>query len=90
VEDKALIALLDQKFANMDEKFDNLRIEVGARIDGMHVDIKKIAEGVHNVDEKLDRFRLETNETLRDVRSDIHISFSMLGKRITDLENSRH
>ena len=93
MEDENLIALLDRKFAEsetrMEAKFDNLRIEVGARIDDMHVDIKKIAEGVNNVDEKLDRFRLETNETLVDIRSDLRVSFSMLNGRITDLEKTR-
>jgi len=73
----------------MESQFDNLRIEVGARLEDMHTDIKKIAEGVQNVDEKLDRFRVETIDNLVDIRSDVRISFSMLGKRITDLENTR-
>ena len=96
MEDEKLIALLDRKFAESEErmtarldvKSDDMRIEVGARLDGMHSDIKKIAEGVDNVGERLDRFRLETNETLVDIRSDLRVSFSMLGKRITDLENA--
>jgi tetrahydromethanopterin S-methyltransferase subunit G len=77
------------RLGHMDTKFDNLRIEVGARLDGMHSDIKKIAEGVDNVDEKLDRFRDETVTNLVDIRGDLRVSFSMLGARITDLEKSR-
>jgi archaellum component FlaC len=80
---------MDTRFAQMDTNFDNLRIEAGARIDGMHSDIKKIAEGVSNVDEKLDRFRDETITNLVDIRRDLRVSFSMLNGRITDLEKTR-
>ena len=79
---------VDARFEQMDVKFDNLRIEVGTRLDGMHTDIKKIAEGVDNVDEKLERFRGETAANFKDVRSDIQMSFTVLGKRISKLEDN--
>jgi hypothetical protein len=82
-------AQMDGRFAQMDTQFDDLRIEVGARLEHMHDDIKKIAEGVDTVNEKVDRFHNETMTELIDVRSDIRISFTMLGKRVTGLENTR-
>jgi len=79
---------MDGRFEGMEVRFDDLRIEVGARLDDMHTDIKKIAEGVSNVDEKLERFRAETAHNFKDVRSDIRMSFTVLGKRITKLEDN--
>lgn len=98
MEDNELIALLDRKFseseermtARMDARFEQVDVrfrEVGIRLEHMHGLIKRTAEGVQNVDEKLDRFRLETLDELKDIRFDLRISFHLLNKRVTDLEN---
>ena len=91
--DQRMDAQFDRRFGEadqrMDARFDNFKIEVGVQLEQMHAEIKQIAEGVQNVDEKLDRFRHETVGHLIDIRSDIRISFSMLSKRATDLENRR-
>jgi septation ring formation regulator EzrA len=99
VEKEEIAALLDEKFSEVTRRFDN----VDARFDGLESEMRKVRvdlpelksmlqrnnELLHAVDEKLENFRGETIDHLIDIRSDIRVSFSMLGKRITDLENTR-
>lgn len=110
VEDNELIALLDKKFAEaeqrldarfekvdgrfqqVDSRFDRLEGEVHhtrVLVEDLRDKIQQVAEGVDNSNERLDRFRAETLCELKDIRTDLRVSFTMLGNRITDLENSR-
>jgi hypothetical protein len=86
--DNELSALLNEKFSEVNGRFDRLEGKVGVQFEQLRGQIQQIVEGVDNVDQKLDRFHVETLDELKDIRSDIRISFSMLGRRITDLENT--
>jgi len=90
VENEQLAALINERFSEMDTRFDtkidDLKIEVGARLDDMHSDIKKIAEGVGLVDEKLEIFRTETKANFKTVHEVIGASNAQLISRIRKLE----
>jgi archaellum component FlaC len=89
--DNELSALLNEKFSEANGRFDRLETEIrhaGVKIAALRDAVQQNNELTHGVDEKLDRFHIETLDELKDIRTDIRISFSMLGRRITDLENS--
>ena len=79
---------VDTRFEQMDAKLDDHKIEVGARLDQMHSDIKKIAEGVDNVGEKLERFRKETARNFKDVKQTIGVANAALDSRFRKLEKA--
>ena len=99
VEKEEIAALLNEKFSEVTRHFD----EVRARFDGLESEVRKLRvdsheihgmlqrnnELIYAVDEKLEHFRNETVDHLIDIRSDLRISFHLLNKRVTDLEN-RH
>jgi len=78
----------DRIEGDVNGRFDRLEGKVGVQFEQIRGQIQQVAEGVDNVDQKLDRFHIETLDELKDIRSDIRISFTMLGTRITDLENT--
>ena len=99
MEDEKLMKFLDEKFAKVDQRFEKVDqrfekmdqrfLEVGIQFEHLHAEIKQVEEGVQNVGERLDRFHNEAMDHLIDIRSDLRISFHLLNKRVTDLEN-RH
>lgn len=90
MEDNELIALLDRKFAESEErmnaKIDDLKIELGAQLDDMEAKIEQVAEGVGVVDEKLERFRKETARNFKKVNKTIGVSNAAINVRLTRLE----
>ena len=97
MEDNELIALLDRKFAEseermnarfaqMDAKIDDVKIELGAQLDDMDAKIEQVAEGVAMVDEKLERFRRQTARNFKDVKKTIGVSNAAINERLIKLE----
>ena len=83
---------VDGRLDRVEGEIGGLRVEVrhaGVEIEELRGAVQQNNELLHAVDEKLERFREETTENFKDVRSDIHMSCTVLGKRITDLE-TRH
>ena len=89
---------VDARFDGVDGQFEG----INARLDGLETEVRKLRvdtpelknmlqrnnELIHAVDEKLERFRGETAANFKDVRSDIRMSFTVLGKRISKLEDN--
>ena len=76
---------LEPRFDGLESRFNYVDSEVGKlRVDSHEMKnmLQRNNELIHAVDEKLERFRDETIENLDDIRSDIRISFSMLGRRV--------
>ena len=92
MKDNELVALLDQKFGESEERMmariDDAKIELGAQLDDMDAKIEQVAEGVGMVDEKLERFRKETAHNFKDVNRTIGVSNAALKKRIAKLEKA--
>jgi hypothetical protein len=87
--DQELIAYLDKRFDEVNERFAELEGAVrgnGVEIEGLRGDIKQVAEGVAAGNENLASFRVEVYEKFDEMGKMFQTSHSNLHRRVSSLE----
>ncbi|HWM93688.1 MAG TPA: hypothetical protein VN493_23220 [Thermoanaerobaculia bacterium] len=84
--DQELIAYLDKRFGEVNERIDSRFRETGVEIESLRGQIQQVAEGVAGCNESLASFRTEVAEQFEGMRKTFHTSHSQLHRRVSALE----
>jgi hypothetical protein len=87
--DRSLRGEIQQLRRETAERFDRVETDVrhtNVVVEGLHGEIRLVAEGVANVDEKLDRFRDEVGGQFEEMRSENRSLYGALDVRVRRLE----
>jgi chromosome segregation ATPase len=81
---------MDERFERMDERFE--KVETDGRqtrvlLEGMHDNIRMLAEGVMGVTERLEAFQAETAENFTEVKATLSPIYKNLNGRINNLDD---
>jgi hypothetical protein len=60
--------------------------QTDVRVEGLHDQIRQVAEGVAAGNERLESFRKDVGQEFNDVRALIHRSYKQLDQRVRKLE----
>ncbi|HEY2738364.1 MAG TPA: hypothetical protein VGK45_08160 [Thermoanaerobaculia bacterium] len=92
--DTRMEARLDERFARMGERMDERfeRVETDARhtrvlLEGMHDQVRLLAEGVIGTGERIDSLREETTGRLEQIQGSVDMIHKILVPRVQSLEN---
>ena len=98
MEDDKLIALLDEKFAEVRGEFAGVK----TRLDGLETEVRKLRVDAHEnnvkiernnefiyaVDQRIGRFRVETKRNFREVKKSLGVANAALHQRIGKIEKA--
>ena len=83
-------ARLDERFSRMDERFEKLETEgrhTRILMEGLHSNVRLLAEGVIGTGERIDSLRAETKGTLEEIKGSVTVIHQVLVPRVHGLEN---
>lgn len=84
--DQELIAYLDKRFDEVNERIESGFRETGVELEGLHGKIQQVAEGVIACNQNLEAFRAEVAEKFDEMGKLFHTSHSNLHRRVSSLE----
>lgn len=83
-------ARMDERFAGMDERFKQVETEVRhtrVLVEGMHDNIRLLAEAVIGTGERIDTFREQTTGKLDEIKGTVGVIRETLVPRVQAVEN---
>lgn len=87
--DQELIAYLDKRFGEVNERMDGLEGAIranGVEIEGLRGDVKQVAEGVAACNQRIDAFEVKVAKQFDEMRQLFNTSHSNLHSRVSSLE----
>lgn len=101
--DQELITYLDARFREMSQQIEGFREEAAqrlerveievrhahVRIEGLHGEVRLLAEGIMGTEEKLQAFRTEIKQEFDDTRSLMRSAYAQVDRRVHSLESWR-
>jgi len=79
---------VDQRFGAMEAKIEETRRHMGVLVEAVRHEVRQVAEGVANVEQRLDRVEKKVDAGFTETRAAIHFSYAQLERRIHELEDN--
>lgn len=83
-------ARMNERMGGLDERLGNVETEsrqTRVLMEGMHDNIRLLAEGIMGVTERLERFQEETGDHFKEVKASLSPAYKNLDGRVHSLDN---